>query len=291
MVCKIVSMSTENSQTDRQYLVVKEAPPPWGADCAVRIADDSIDLTARDWRDIAERGDLKDVRDGIAAGVGMRVRAAREQCKLTRVQVAQALGVHENTVAKIERGQTNIEAVMLLQLSAMTGKPMTWFFGDDSAAHEISNLPHTTLAYERGEMIYVPQFDIKAAAGNGYFNDVESVIAMRAFGIDYIRHALQIHHNDLAMITVVGTSAEPEIHSGDVVLVDRRDRDILVESLHLVRIDSGLLVKMVQRLPGGVLRVFSKNQRTSPFDINVSEGSHADFEVLGRVRWGGITFN
>lgn len=286
-------MSTENGEVKEDFWVVREmrAPTYAASEEPISVTEEAHLLTGKDWAVFRAQDRLKTIRAGINWAVGSRVRSAREASGLSRVQLSDALDVHENTVAKIERGQTSVEAVMLLQIAAMTQRPMMWFYGDTGTAHDVSDLPRLAVAYQRGEMIYVPQFDVRAAAGNGYFNGPETVVAMRAFGQDYIRHTLQIHHDELALVTVVGTSAEPEIHSGDVVLIDRKDVDIRVEGLHLVRIDDGLLVKMVQRLPGGILRVFSKNQRTSPFDINVSEGSHTDFEVLGRVRWGGITFN
>jgi phage repressor protein C with HTH and peptisase S24 domain len=141
-----------------------------------------------------------------------------------------------------------------------------------------------------GDQVFVPLFALNVSAGNGAFNDEERVLDMRAFALDYVRNELRITHDELAMVNVVGNSMEPHIHSGDVVLVDRRDKEISVEGPHLVRVDGALLVKNVQRRPGGFLRVSSRNEEYEPFEINVMSEQLHDFEVLGRVRWAGVTF-
>lgn len=193
----------------------------------------------------------------------------------------------------MERGESLPDAMQLLQVAALTGRSVLWLLGasgDASLSRQTLARPRGVIAVEEGNAVYVPLFDLRASAGHGAFNDDEQVIDMRPFTLDYVRRELHISHNELALVTVVGNSMEPDIHSGDVVLVDRRDKEISVEGPHLVRIDGALLVKLVQRRPGGILRVASKNPAYAPFDISVTDGDPQDFEVLGRVRWAGVTF-
>jgi len=231
---------------------------------------------------------LAAIREALAVRLGQRIREARGMT--SRGLMAGNLGVHENTVGKMERGETLPDAVQLQHIAAMTGRSVAWLLGIEMPG--LGGVPRqrTTEATEVGDQVFVPLFDLQVSAGNGSFNDEESVIDMRAFAADYIRRDLRISHEQLALVNVVGNSMEPEIHSGDVVLIDRRDKDISVEGPHLVRIDGSLLVKLVQRRPGGVLRVASKNESYTPFDINVNAEQLQDFEVLGRVRWAGVTF-
>jgi phage repressor protein C with HTH and peptisase S24 domain len=92
------------------------------------------------------------------------------------------------------------------------------------------------------------------------------------------------------MCSVTGTSAMPDLKPRDTVMVDLRDRSVANEGLHIVRLDDALMLKKLQRLPGKVLRVSSKNPEYPPFEIRSFEESQRDFEVIGRVRWGGITY-
>lgn len=262
----------------------------------IRAPDPTIDYTTlsdADWRVAADTNVLESVREGASNVIGSRIRAAREAVNSKRSEFCKLLQIHENTLAKMERGETLPDAVQLVQIAALTGQQVMWLLGRDS--HEPAGggdkpQPKSIEAVEVGDVIYVPLFDVRASAGTGAFNDQERVLHMRAFDSDYIRRDLGIQHNQIALVTIVGNSMEPEIHSGDIGMIDRRDKDISVEGPHLVRIDGGLLLKMVQRLPGGVLRVSSKNQLASPFDINVMDGTLTDFEVIGRLRWAGVSF-
>lgn len=267
----------------------------WGAgtleDAALR---DFTVVCADDWRTAAEGNLLESMREGAANVIGSRLRAAREGISSKRSEFSKLLQIHENTLAKMERGESLPDAVQLLQIAALTGRQVLWLLG--GGEHEASwssdgSPPNSVEAVELDGVVYVPLFDVRASAGTGAFNDQERVMQMRPFAADYIRRDLHILHNQMALVTIVGNSMEPDIHSGDVGLIDRRDKDISVEGPHLVRIDGGLLLKMVQRLPGGVLRVSSKNQLSSPFDINVMDGTLNDFEVIGRLRWAGVRFN
>jgi phage repressor protein C with HTH and peptisase S24 domain len=50
--------------------------------------------------------------------------------------------------------------------------------------------------------------------------------------------------------------------------------------------DDALLVKQLQRLPGGLLRVISRNQAYEPFTVQASElDAPAGLSIIGRVVW------
>jgi phage repressor protein C with HTH and peptisase S24 domain len=216
--------------------------------------------------------------------LGDRLRSARG--KRSRAEVARHLGVHENTVAKMERGESAADLWQLQQVADLTGCGFGWLVGVELQRSSVSN---TAQAVETDDHIYVPLFDLRAAAGHGAFNEAEDVLNMRPFASDYIRRELGISHLSLAMITVVGGSMEPMIHDGDVVLVDLLDTSVAAEGPHLIRMDGALLVKLLERRPGGRLRVRSKNAEFEPFDVDQASPG-GDFQILGRVRWGGVTF-
>jgi phage repressor protein C with HTH and peptisase S24 domain len=222
----------------------------------------------------------------FANALGERVRTARG--KLSREALSAALEVHVNTVSKFERGESMPGAFALMQIAAITGCSVHWLL---TGRNVDGGVEKSLRAVERGEYVYVPHFDVKASAGNGIFNDIETVITMRPFDVTYIRGTLGITHNDLALITVIGTSMQPQLHSKDTVMLDLRANDVQTEGIHAIRIDGALLVKKVQRLPGKVLRVSSANTNYESFDIVGTEEVERDFSVVGRVRWGGVTFD
>jgi phage repressor protein C with HTH and peptisase S24 domain len=227
------------------------------------------------------------LHDTVAFRLGERLREARRS--RPRTWVAALLGLHENTIGKFERGENMPDAFQLCLLAQVLECSVLWLLGIDPGARRDDAAQRQTEAVEQGDHVFVPHFDVYASAGHGGFDQVETVKAMSVFRTDYLRNELGIPHNRVALVNVMGTSMEPSIHSGDVVLVDRQDTGVAIEGAYLVRIDGSLLVKLLQRLPGGRIRVASKNETYPPFEVDINKDGR-DFEVLGRVRWAGVTF-
>ena len=230
-------------------------------------------------------------RDEFMKEFGRRCKLARGALSIEAV--ATQIGVHRNTVWNIERGDSLPDAFDLHLLARVYKTTPERLMASGSASEQFSAsfVQKSTRAVEQEGFVYVPVFDIRVSAGDGAFNDLESVLAMQPFESSFIRRDLGITHNEMAMTSVAGVSMEPWLRSKDMVLTDLRDRDAMTEGIHVVRLDGALLIKKLQRLPGKVLRVSSFNQSYEPFDIQTTEESDRDFQVIGRVRWGGVTFN
>ncbi|WP_454908403.1 XRE family transcriptional regulator [Variovorax gossypii] len=248
-----------------------------------------------------------------AQAMGARIKLARGE--LSQKQMAELVGVHFNTIGKVEKGHSPDAKLLLSIAKAVNVNPAWLLIGDafpmagyippassapveppstpvpTSTTEAAALVPRSVTAQESGAYVYVPHFDIHASAGPGFFNDVENVVAMRPFERGYIRNKLGIAHNELALVNIIGRSMEPLLHSGDVSMLDLRDREASVEGVHVIRIDGALMVKGLQRRPGRVLRVTSRNQDFEGFDITPDEDNQRDFEILGRLRWAGITLH
>lgn len=244
-----------------------DAPPP--------VGDEDASHHSRSAADVA-----------YVFALGERIREVRG--KRSRADLANKLHIHVNTLGKFERGESMPDALLVNRICTITGHSVEWLVtGRENAVGE----PERSLvAVERGRYLYVPLFDVQASAGPGAFVDLERVVTMRPFDVNYIRGDLRIAHNEVALLGITGSSSEPALRSGDTVMVDRRDREVQAEGLHLLRIDDVLLVKMVQRLPGRALRVSSTNDAYQPFDIRMDGEDETNVNILGRVRWGGVTF-
>lgn len=223
---------------------------------------------------------------------GARCREARGKREI--VEVAAQLGVHRNTISNIEKGSSLPDVFELERLAKLYDTTAAALLDDAAATSPATGIiSKSTAAIEIDDFIYVPLFDVKVSAGDGQqlFSDVDQVLEMRPFPHSYVRRDLGIWHNEIALVTVVGTSMEPELHSKDVALLDRRDREVLSEGIHAIRLDSALLVKNLQRLPNKKLRVISANAAYKPYEIGGPEDEPVDFEVLGRVRGGLVIFH
>ena len=228
-----------------------------------------------------------ELREAYAAALGERIRSCRRG--MTREEFARRLDLHLNTIGKFERGVTVPDAFALLRIAEIGQCSPEWLLTGEERSTRIEPTLH---AVESNGYVYVPHFDVALSAGNGVFCDVERVIAMRPFDPNFIRNELGIAHNEVVLVSVVGNSMEPLLRSRDTTLLDLRAKDVHTEGIHAIRLDGALMLKMLQRLPGKVLRVSSSNPEYAPFEIDGSDDdSQRDFAVLGRVRWGGVTFN
>jgi phage repressor protein C with HTH and peptisase S24 domain len=133
----------------------------------------------------------------------------------------------------------------------------------------------------------IPLYDVRARAGaNGASTDDERIVNELAFREDWIRRELRTSPQNVRLIHVEGDSMEPDLRAGDIILVDHTDTAARREGVYVIRMDNALLVKALQRLPGGVIKVTSRNPAYDPFNVNaVDVESSEDFSIIGRVVW------
>lgn len=133
----------------------------------------------------------------------------------------------------------------------------------------------------------IPVYDVRAAAGHGATLDDEQVVSRLAFRWDWLSKE-GLKPKGLAAITAAGDSMEPTVPDGSVLLVDTED-DYPRDGIYVLRLDGGLVVKRLQRLQDGLVRIKSDNSAYDPVDVNVTqftEPPHTEsFRIIGRVVW------
>lgn len=133
---------------------------------------------------------------------------------------------------------------------------------------------------------YIPLLDVRAAAGGGALVDSENQVDVLAFKKDWIRQELHVSSDNLRLIYVEGDSMEPDLRAGDIVLIDHTDISARREGIYVLRMDGALLVKMLQRLPGGIVKVISRNTAYESFTVMAAElESGNGTAIIGRVVW------
>ncbi|MFC3875359.1 S24 family peptidase [Neisseria musculi] len=137
------------------------------------------------------------------------------------------------------------------------------------------------------EFVFVPRYNIAAAAGHGAYVDSESYDYCIAFRKDYINQILSSNTEDFSVITVKGNSMEGVLNHGDLILVNHA-RTEPSDGLYVIQIGSDLFVKQTQRLPNKRLLVKSSNTSYDPFEIDLNDVD-ADIRIIGKVEWLGRT--
>lgn len=135
------------------------------------------------------------------------------------------------------------------------------------------------------EFVFIPRYDVKAAAGHGYLNDNEKPRFSMAFRKYWVENYLSAAPKDLSVISVKGDSMEGVLNERDNILVDH-SKKVPTAGLYVLRIGAELIVKRIQALPGNKLLVISANEAYPPFEIDLTDQT-SDFEIIGRVVWFG----
>jgi phage repressor protein C with HTH and peptisase S24 domain len=137
--------------------------------------------------------------------------------------------------------------------------------------------------------VYIPLYDVHASAGNGATVGHERVADLLAFRADWLRQELNASPRDVALLFVEGRSMEPDLRPGEVIMIDIRDKTAQREAIYVLRVDDAIVVKELQRLPGGRIKVLSKNLGYDSWEFNVTELASADgapkISIIGRVVW------
>jgi len=186
----------------------------------------------------------------------------------------------------------------LLEVSKATGCSIDWLLGLTDQQHVLAapslDVPvigchkPSLAAEDWSDFVQVPMYAVKASAGHGAFVDQEKVKYHLAFRREFITMELQIAHNKLYCVEVDGISMEPVLRHSHPALIEVFEDQALREGPHLLLLEGALLLKNLQRLPGGRLRIWSENQSTNayqPIELDWPPRDGVDFKILGRVRW------
>lgn len=186
------------------------------------------------------------------------------------------------------------KAETLMQIAGLTGRLIDWLvgFSDEDRRFQPVAMPHTEGDQPWGDFVQIPLYKITASAGHGAHVDQEHVEQYLAFRRDFVQDRLRTSLSGLYCVRVSGVSMEPMLRDGNPVLIEPTGGEIFGEGPYLLRLEGALLLKNLQRLPGGKLRIWSENQSGAFQRIELAWPAQedVDVQVLGRVRWSDNVF-
>lgn len=127
----------------------------------------------------------------------------------------------------------------------------------------------------------IPFYDVRASAGHGAFVADQAAARHYAFDREWLALYVGVAVRRLALIPVSGTSMEPDLHDGDLVMIDRGDIEVLREGVYVFELDDRLYVKRLS-LHGDRLVVASSNGDYPPLELNTLQ-ENPGFKIHGRV--------
>lgn len=245
---------------------------------------------------------------GSGATIGDRIAEIRDG--ETEASFASKHGVHKNTLRRYEANDRDPDKDFLLSLTRtgynanwiLTGKGPKWLppdlvdpqdlmvrdvLGDDPAAAQArlakSARPQVVeppaVYGPETNLVMVPHLGIEAGAGAGRYQ-VSEELGEFAFRLDWLRKR-GISPRNAGVATVRGPSMEDKLFDGDLVLLDRGDRDPRSGMCYVIRQGDEIIVKYLSRLPDGSIQATSENSGSfPPFIIEVG----VNIEIIGRVK-------
>ncbi|EGV36990.1 S24 family peptidase [Neisseria weaveri] len=135
------------------------------------------------------------------------------------------------------------------------------------------------------EFIFVPRYDIQAAAGHGQLVQDEKPVFTMAFRRYWVENYVTRDTKKLSVISVKGDSMEGVLNDGDSILINHGETTPR-DGLYVLRLNDNLLVKRLQLMPGGIVNVISANEAYPTFEIDLNNMTD-DVAIIGRVEWFG----
>lgn len=179
----------------------------------------------------------------------------------------------------------------LKKIKQLKGCSIDWLLTGEGSPFPDSEAPKATATDTLGnpvdidEFVFVPRYDIQAAAGHGQLVGDEQPIFAMAFRRYWIENYVTRDIKKLSVISVKGDSMEGVLNDGDTILINH-GQTTPRDGLYVLRLNENLLVKRLQLIPGGIVNVISANEAYPTFEIDLKNPTD-DVAIIGRVEWFG----
>lgn len=242
----------------------------------------------------------------IIVALGSRLRELRSMTGLTQAELGVKIGVSLHMISRYERGDVEPTIPTLHRIVAALKPPpergFAWLvsgeqrdfaqtssgyvreMGAEYAAIRADSSNAEGVVQGKEDFVFVPLFNVSAAAGGGSIVGKEEVVDYLAFRKSWFLK-MGLHEGSAAIISIVGDSMEPQLRPNDLVLLNTNEGGFSGDGIYAVQWGGELYVKRLQRISGGALRMVSENTAYEPVIIPQSEMESV--KVIGRVVWVG----
>ena len=213
---------------------------------------------------------------------GKKIKILRESLNKTQQDFANMTSISLSTLKKVEGGFSNVGISIIDKIIATPSleEHVLWFM---TGTEDLNTEPKDISVIEH---IHLPFYEISASAGDGALVEVEEQANMISFEPEWLNKEIGVNPNDVFLMLVEGDSMYPTLKCGSMIMVNR-NLSGLSDGIYVMRQDHHLLVKRLQMLPGGIIKVISDNSMYEPWEIDKKLLNGIDIELIGRVVWSG----
>jgi phage repressor protein C with HTH and peptisase S24 domain len=196
---------------------------------------------------------------------------------LKQRDLALALGVEENKISKSKSGERQLKAGEVL-------KARDWLTKIERQRSAGIRDQRPDLPIALPERAYLPVDILPTFAGMGGGGTGEGEVERALVPRYLIEDVFRGQPSDFVLVRTRGDSMAPDLEHDDEVLCDKRDTSPVQPGPFAVfDADEGTyVIKNVEKLPGGRVRIFSTNPKYSPAEV-----SREETHIIGRPVWFG----
>jgi phage repressor protein C with HTH and peptisase S24 domain len=166
------------------------------------------------------------------------------------------------------RGTKTIGAELAREIEEKLGMPKYSLDGDD----------------ETSDFVPVGRLNVEVGAGPGRLVTIVEEVGKLHFRRDFLRSA-GVSGTNAAIVEVVGTSMEPTIRDGAVLLINRADKEPRAGHIYAFSWDGEMLVKRFMKKDGVWIATSDNPDKEENPDILLDGSAHS--VVQGRAIWMG----
>jgi phage repressor protein C with HTH and peptisase S24 domain len=134
---------------------------------------------------------------------------------------------------------------------------------------------------EQEGYVFVPKYDVQVSAGQGSLIHSEQIVSHLAFQENWIRQELGLDPSHILLIQAIGDSMNPTFNAGALLLVNTKVDRIKNDSIYVINRDDELIVKRIQDLWNGQIKIKSDNPKYEPLIIQKTDA----IKIVGEVVW------
>lgn len=218
-----------------------------------------------------------------------RLKSAREKAGLSQLQLAEQVGLTQQSIAKIENGVTD-QPRKIKQLALALGVTANWLqYGnveENGSFSEMVIKEWEKTVTDPDIFTEIPILDIELSAGNGSEAEIiESELSTYPLRKDELRRA-GVSSAYARIVNILGSSLYPVLTNGDKVAVDLNQTSPIRDGdLYALRDGVLLRVKILINRPDGGLILRSFNKDEYPDEVLTYEERRSRIHIIGRVFW------
>ena len=208
--------------------------------------------------------------------------------KINQDIFAKRIGVSQGYMAKVENGAHIFSRKVINRMANEFGVSVSWLETGEGQApfmHDAGGDDNKYSSVQVGmesDYFLIPLYPHKSGEGTCSEKGLHvKIMPLKS----WVQNALQANPDNLSMLLVEGESMSPTFNPGDILIIDQsRGKENLEEGFYLITLNgSGPLLKRLQPMLGGRIKIISDNTRFESMTVSLEESE--EIRILGRIIW------